>query len=70
MLLHVARHGPDCLHGALARPLAAVSGVLKGYDQLLNLVLDEAVEYLRGRIAAAQVGHPAMAHRLRTMDAW
>ncbi|KAL4433251.1 hypothetical protein ABPG77_003299 [Micractinium sp. CCAP 211/92] len=24
-----------------------VVGVLKGYDQLLNLVLDEAVEYLR-----------------------
>eukprot|EP00887_Chlorella_sp_A99_P007399 scaffold2.g7399.t1 len=24
-----------------------VAGVLKGYDQLLNLVLDEAVEYLR-----------------------
>eukprot|EP00775_Hariotina_reticulata_P004767 gene4767-5017_t len=24
-----------------------VSGVLKGYDQLLNLVLDEAVEYQR-----------------------
>ena len=28
--------------------VSAVSGVLKGYDQLLNLVLDEAVEYLRG----------------------
>ncbi len=28
-----------------------VSGVLKGYDQLLNIVLDEAVEYLRGRWA-------------------
>lgn len=25
-----------------------VAGVLKGYDQLLNLVLDEAREYLRG----------------------
>lgn len=24
-----------------------VAGVLKGYDQLLNLVLDDAVEYLR-----------------------
>ncbi|KAG2499155.1 hypothetical protein HYH03_002737 [Edaphochlamys debaryana] len=24
-----------------------VQGILKGYDQLLNLVLDEAVEYLR-----------------------
>lgn len=26
----------------------AVEGVLKGYDQMLNLVLDDAVEYLRG----------------------
>lgn len=26
----------------------AVSGILKGYDQLLNVVLDDAVEYLRG----------------------
>lgn len=24
------------------------SGILKGYDQLLNLVLDNTVEYLRG----------------------
>ncbi|MCO5570231.1 hypothetical protein L7F22_023949 [Adiantum nelumboides] len=24
-----------------------VTGTLKGYDQLLNLVLDEAIEYLR-----------------------
>ena len=28
--------------------LRLVSGVLKGYDQLLNLVLDEGIEYLRG----------------------
>lgn len=27
----------------------AVEGILKGYDQLLNLVLDETVEYLRGK---------------------
>lgn len=26
-----------------------VTGTLKGYDQLLNLVLDEAVEFLRGK---------------------
>jgi small nuclear ribonucleoprotein (snRNP)-like protein len=26
----------------------AVTGVLKGYDQLLNVVLDETTEYLRG----------------------
>lgn len=32
----------------LVHPLRAVVGVLKGYDQLMNLVLDEAVEYLRG----------------------
>ncbi len=25
-----------------------MQGILKGYDQLLNLVLDEALEYLRG----------------------
>ncbi len=25
-----------------------MEGVLKGYDQLLNLVLDETVEYARG----------------------
>lgn len=25
-----------------------VSGVLKGYDQLVNLVLDDCVEYIRG----------------------
>lgn len=29
----------------------AVTGVLKGYDQLLNLVLDETLEYLRGAYA-------------------
>ena len=26
-----------------------MTGTLKGYDQLLNLVLDEAVEFLRGK---------------------
>jgi len=31
-----------------ASQLPAVVGVLKGFDQLVNLVLDEAVEYLRG----------------------
>ncbi|MBE7179812.1 MAG: hypothetical protein INR71_01155 [Terriglobus roseus] len=28
--------------------LRAVSGILKGYDQLMNLVLDEVKEVLRG----------------------
>ena len=27
----------------------SASGLLKGFDPLLNLVLDEATEYLRGR---------------------
>lgn len=27
-----------------------VDGILKGYDKLDNLVLDEAVEYLRGTL--------------------
>lgn len=30
-------------------PLFSVTGTLKGYDQLLNLVLDEAIEFLRGK---------------------
>lgn len=37
----------------------AVSGVLKGYDQLLNLVVDEAVEYLRGEGLGAAAGKHA-----------
>ncbi len=32
-------------------PLIAVTGMLKGYDQLLNLVLDEVTEELQGRSA-------------------
>ena len=28
----------------------SVTGTLKGYDQLVNLVLDEAVEHERGEI--------------------
>lgn len=27
-----------------------VVGTLKGYDQLINLVLDDTVEYLRGKL--------------------
>ena len=29
-------------------PLA--TGILKGYDQLLNLVLDNTIEYMRGKL--------------------
>jgi U6 snRNA-associated Sm-like protein LSm7 len=36
----------------------AVQGTLKGYDQLLNLVLDEAVEYLRGDAAPLPTPRP------------
>jgi U6 snRNA-associated Sm-like protein LSm7 len=31
-----------------AQPILAVTGILKGYDQLLNLVLDEVEEELQG----------------------
>ncbi|KAK7846953.1 sm-like protein lsm7 [Quercus suber] len=34
-----------------------VTGTLKGYDQLLNLVLDEAVEFLRGGETPYGVNH-------------
>lgn len=34
--------------GSPPTPPKPVEGVLKGFDQLLNLVLDEATEYLRG----------------------
>lgn len=27
-----------------------VTGILKGFDKLLNLVLDETIEYMRGRL--------------------
>jgi hypothetical protein len=32
--------------------LRAVTGVLKGFDPLLNLVLDETIEFLRGAYRA------------------
>ena len=55
---------------SLCPPSLAVTGVLKGYDQLLNLVLDEATEYLRGAqgvfcvvcFALASTGTAAGAH--------
>ena len=33
-----------------------MEGVLKGYDQLLNLVLDETIEYARGTLQCVQHG--------------
>ena len=33
---------------AFHRPASAVCGVLKGFDQLQNIVLAEAIEYMRG----------------------
>lgn len=41
-----------CLHPVLATSSVslclAVQGTLKGYDQLLNLVLDECIEFMQG----------------------
>ena len=42
MLLHWMMAAPNSLQPC------AVEGTLKGYDQLLNLVLDETTEFLRG----------------------
>lgn len=36
---------------AKSLPSLVVTGILKGYDQLLNLVLDEVTEELQGRSA-------------------
>lgn len=33
--------------------MCVVQGTLKGYDQLLNLVMDETIEYLRGKLTFA-----------------
>lgn len=38
-----------------------VVGVLKGFDPLVNLVLDEAVEYLRGACECGRLGGRACA---------
>lgn len=40
--------GGQCTGRPLSPSLRVVQGILKGYDQLLNIVLDEAIEYLRG----------------------
>ena len=37
-----------CLHRVSRAQLFAVEGVLKGYDLLLNLVLDDCIEFLQG----------------------
>ncbi len=34
----------------LFHPCSAATGILKGYDQLLNLVLDGTTEFLQGKI--------------------
>lgn len=52
LLLHCGTGGSHARFFALQPTITPVSGVLKGYDQLLNLVLDEAVEYLRGEQSA------------------
>ena len=44
-----------------------VSGVLKGYDQLLNMVLDEAVEYLRGACVRAHAHARVWMARVRVL---
>ncbi|GER45193.1 small nuclear ribonucleoprotein family protein [Striga asiatica] len=45
-----------------------VTGTLKGYDQLLNLVLDEAVEFLRGKFKRLIVALRNPEDPLKTTD--
>lgn len=47
--------GADILHGLLTQ---AVIGTLKGYDQLMNLVLDDVKETMRGRHRKMQKASP------------
>ena len=39
----------SCMNPASSRPFPQVIGVLKGYDQLLNLVLDDVEEEVSGK---------------------
>lgn len=39
------------LMSALHRLSLSASGVLKGFDPLLNLVLDGTIEYMRGKLS-------------------
>lgn len=48
----------------------AVVGVLKGYDQLMNLVLDEAVEYLRGEMFRCHVCVFHLTHMSRWLSSF
>ncbi|KAF9620274.1 hypothetical protein IFM89_011009, partial [Coptis chinensis] len=45
--LLISQIHPGCIIVDLSNLLLIVTGTLKGYDQLLNLVLDEAIEFLR-----------------------
>ena len=44
-----SQHGKIFFNADLASCLSAVVGTLQGFDALVNLVLDDTVEYLRGR---------------------
>lgn len=56
-------HPPEGVHRDSQQPYntqhTTVAGVLKGYDQLLNLVLDEAREFLRGAFLPAAAVPPS-----------
>lgn len=39
--------------GSCRADIYIVTGILKGYDQLLNLVMDEVVEEYEGKIVAS-----------------
>jgi small nuclear ribonucleoprotein (snRNP)-like protein len=45
-----------------SRVCASVEGILKGFDQLVNLVLDESKEFIKGEAAAHPCAHQHLMH--------
>lgn len=51
--LDVAELSPKGCKRWIGRKLTTVTGVLKGYDQLMNLVMDEVVETYESELIAS-----------------
>lgn len=56
----------------VCRTRVAVTGALKGYDQLVNMVLDDCTETLRGAFSLVSIylHHPAHGRVLCRADGW
>ena len=53
----VRRMSASLTPGTCAHGTNTVEGKLKGFDTLVNLVLDECVEYMRGDVCVREVGN-------------